>query len=251
MKKNRFWAIIAVFLFSAGCAEALTLLQLRNEIRRNLRDTSSSSDDQRYSDATLNEYINEAQREVVNIGWLSEKTTEYTLLPRTTYYSLPNDCINVFEVKFKKSGTSQFIVLDPTSFEELRRTMPSWESTPGTPVKYYIDQSTQSQATSSSSLVISYIPIAAALSTGTVVVRYYNMVDDLVNDGDIPFNAKRYYFTYHMMLAYHATMRIKMIEGLVAEATYYQGLFNNAIAIMRDKVGRNPGYYPGFGVATK
>ena len=83
----------------------LTLSQIRTEIRRNLRDNVSAR--QRYTDDTLLDYINQAQRDIVNETWLSMRTTSYVLTANTTYYDLPTDMIVISQVYFKdKSGST-------------------------------------------------------------------------------------------------------------------------------------------------
>lgn len=247
---KRILCILTVFISFSSILNALTLSQLRTEVRRNLRDTSATPSDQRYSDPTLLDYINEAQREITNITWLTEKTTEYILSPRTTYYNLPYDCINVEQVKFQKQNGSQWIVLDETSLGSLKRLNPTWETISGTPIQYFIDQTTYSTPSSSSTLIISYIPIPTNTSTGTVSVVYYNQPDDLSSDTDVPFNNKRHLYSYHMALVYHATMRLKAIEGRPDEAAFYNQLYTTSLKIMMEKIGRMPGYAPGASAAS-
>lgn len=249
MKKILF--ILAVFALGECGLEALTLSQVRSEIRRTVRDTSSTPEDQRYSDEVLLSYINEAQREIVNLSMLSEKATTYVLTPRTTYYALPNDVITVTQVKFRGIRDTQTLELNEVSRENLRQKSPNWESVNGTPVDYYVSQSTGSSASSTSTLLISYIPIPTTNSTGTVTVWYYNQVDDLVSDSDVPFNGKRNVYPYHMALVYYVTYRLKAIEGRADEAEFYLGLFNNQVAMMVANLGKLPNYRPSVNVPNR
>lgn len=233
--------LIVSFLFAFSVyGNTATLSQIRTEIRRNLRDTDSSR--QRYTDAVLLDFINEAQREVVNATWLGEKTSSYILSPLTTFYSLPTDLIVITNVDFKDRGNTT-LPLQEMTLRGLNARNPDWRRTQGTPLEYYVDK-----ATTSSQLQISYIPIPTSQSTGTVTIRYYYQVPDLSSDSDVPFDSKRHLYTYHQAIVYHATMRIKMIERRIDEANFYATLYNNYLAIIRNRLGDLPNYNPSVGV---
>lgn len=239
-------SIVFGFTFLSNL-QALTLGQLRTEIRRNVRDTNSTSDDQRYSDSTLLDYINEAQREITNATWLTEKTTEYVLSPRTTYYNLPDDTLNILQVKFTpRTGASNMIDMAETSRPQLKTTFPNWEAVPGQPVYYFVDQSSFSANTSSTSLRISYIPIPTNLSTGTVKIWYYNQPRDLLNDTDIPFDARKHIAPYHSAIVFYVTMRLKTLEGRSDEAAMYMNFYMNALKSLLHGIGQMPNYTPGM-----
>lgn len=242
-------ALATLLCFFAGCqgVYALTLSQLRTEIRRNIRDTGSTSADQRYSDSVLLSYINEAQREIVNVTWLLEKTTEYALSSRTTYYALPNDTINVIQVKFTNPGNARYVIdLDETSKSKLKSEMPNWEMIGGSPVQYLVDQGTFSSIASAIPLRISYIPIPTNLSTGTVKLWYYNQPTDLASDSDIPFDGKQHLVPYHMTIAYYVAMRLKAIEGRGDESVLYMNLYSSALKLIQRAIGSMPNYSPGM-----
>lgn len=242
MKTLKVILLLLCFLASRPL-HALTLSQLRAEVRRTMRDTSVNAEDQRYSDETIRLYLNEGQREVVNLTWLSEDTTEYALTPRTTYYALPADLISVEQIKFIKQGQTP-IFLNETSRMDLKRNQPAWTTVNGVPTQYYVSQATFSMSNSSSSLMISYIPIPTTQSTGTVSMMYYSMMDDLGADTDIPFNGKRNLSPYHMSLVYYVAARLKMLEGVSDEAAAYTQVFNNYINTMKARLGDLPGYTP-------
>ena len=243
MKRLNKFLFLLAFSFGLfyGSAQAQTLSQIRTEVRRNLRDTDSTR--QRYTDALLLDFINEAQREIVNATWLGEKTSSYILTPLTTFYSLPTDLIVITNVDFKdKQNTT--LPLTEMTLKGLNSENPDWRRTVGTPLDYYVDK-----ATTSNQLVISYIPIPTTQSTGTVTVRYYYQVPDLAADADVPFDGKRHLYFYHQVIVYHATMRLKMIEKKIEEANFYATMYGNYLKIIRERLGDIPNYNPSIGVS--
>lgn len=236
---------------SVSLGHALTLSQLKTELRRSLRDNPSDTARQRYSDSTLVDYLNEAQRDVVNTTWLLEKATGYALSPRTTYYTLPSDMLAVHKVYFT-NRSNQTITLKEFSQSGLYDTMPAWELTGGnSPVNYWVSHTTYSSPSNPTGLRISYIPIPSAngTSTGTVTVWYYFQATDLATDSDIPFDARRVLYPYHMALVYHACMRLKLIEGKSDEAKDYSALYQSYLAVLKNRLGQMPGYNPGMAVS--
>lgn len=249
--RNKLFAVAfcAIWL-SVSLGHALTLAQLKTEMRRNLRDTSSDTSDQRYSDALLTDFANEAQRDIVNTTWLSYKTTSYVLTANTTYYSLPDDIIVPVQAIFKNSGGST-IELNEVSLKSLYDNNVGWEKITGNPNQYVVTQATSSTANSTSSLKISYFPIPNNTSTGTVTLWYYNQVDDLVSDSDVPFNGKRNLYPYHMAIVYHTAMRLKIIEGRLDEAQLFSSLYLNSLKTISEKLGSMPNYNPSVGVLNR
>lgn len=236
--------ILFFLFFLSQSVYALTLANLKTEVRRNLRDTDPII--QRYTDAVLLDYINEAQKEVVNATWLAEKTTSYQLTALTTYYVLPQDFLAPKQVYFR-SGIQTPIVLQQDSQRGLYGKYPNWErlTTGSTPVEYWISNATSPSQSGVSPLNISYIPIPTNTSTGTVTVWYYNLVADLSADTDIPFENRRFLYPYHMALAYHATYRIKLTERKDDEAQLYFQMFKTYIDEIKNRLGLMPDYSPG------
>ena len=232
------YALIFTFLFSGAVVHALTLSQIRTDVRRNLRDTDATR--QRYTDAVLLDFINEAQREVVNATWLVEETSSYILTPFTTFYILPNKVIAVTHAEFKNRGNSTTPLIEKTR-KGLGSDNPDWKRGSGEPSEYFIDISSDSDQ-----LTISYIPIPIVTSTGTVTLWFVVQIDDLAADGDVPFNGKRALYTHHNCLTFWATARIKAIERKVDESTFYFQLFGNCVEVTRNKANARPNYTPGI-----
>ena len=229
---------LTVFCLSVVKAYSLTLLQIRTEIRQNIKDANASR--QRYTDAVVNDYINDVQRDIVNATWLIENTTTYDLIPMTTYYALPSDLIAIKKVEFGQRFRST-IFLDETTIFEISKSNQDWKRQVGTPVQYYVETSS-----TSTSALISYNPIPAnGVSTGTVNIRYYAQALDMSNDSDVPFSGHLVFVPYHIALVYGATMKIKLIEGETDEATAYGTFFNGYVDLIKNKIGQKPNYNPG------
>lgn len=242
--------ILAVFFcFNlAGNLAALNLADIRTEVRRQMRDTDATR--RRYSDALLLDYINEAQRVVVNATWLSERTTEYTLVANVTYYNLPVDLLAITNVYFKNKQNNK-IKLEANSQKALYGKNPDWERQKATPFEYWLSNATSPVVSATSTLKISYIPIPDWQSTGTVTVWYINHVQDLALDTDVPFENRRYLYPYHVLLSYHVTARLKLIERKIDESTVYFNMFNAYLEQMKGRLGEAPDYTPSFGVGKK
>lgn len=240
MKKLFLSAILC--LCAWGSANARTLSELRAELRRNIQDTHTSR--ARYSDATLLQYLNEAQNAVLSATWLSLETTSYELTRGTTFYSLPGDYLSANYVEFKDARGSARI-LEEMSLKGLGTNNSNWKMQSGVPSQYYVDMSS-----TSTNQLIAFIPIPGNVSsTGTVTVWYFSKTTDMSSDSDIPFNGKLNLIPYHMSIVYHATMRIKAIEKKTDDVTFYVQLFVQMITEMRDRLGSMPNYKPSMGVS--
>lgn len=235
MKKLLF--ILLAFLTTCAPGYALTLSNIRTEIRRNVDDTDSSR--QRYTDAVILDYINEAQKEIVNTTWLSEEVTSYILSPLTTFYVLPTDAINVNRIDFDDKNRNS-ITLERVTLAGLERN-PNWRKDTGQPIQYYVDESS-----TTNELIITYIPIPTVSSTGTVRIRYYSQVTDLASDSEVPFNGKRHLYPYHFSVVYHVTMRLKAREKKLNESLLYQGYYKKSIGILNERIKSIPDYSPGI-----
>lgn len=232
-----FHALLLLFPFKIN---ALTLSQIYTEVRRNVNDNPSDSSRRRYTDAALLDFVNTAQREIVNATWLSEKTTTYVLTANTSFYSLPNDLIAIMKVEFVDTAGG-ILELNETSLKKLYGENVEWRRQTGPPVEYYVSQANVSTA-SLSVLQISYIPIPTNTSTGTVNVQYFNQVVDLSTGTDVPFDSKRHLYQYHQTIVYNVTAKLKLLEMKAAEAQFYFQLYTNEVALMRDRINAMPNY---------
>lgn len=232
---------LALFLTLAGLASAhaLTLSEIETAIRRNMRDTSTDSTLQRYSDSLLLDFINEEQRQIVNLTWCVDTSTSYVLTSGTVYYDLPTDLIAVKQVLFTDRSNST-IWLDEWSERKVYQQEPSFATdSTGEPRKYF------TRSVGSTALQIAYLPYPnTTSSTGTVTVFYYNQATDLASSSDVPFDGAYQLYPYHWTIVVGVTARLKAIEGLVDEAKYYSDQFTLYVTTMKEKSSSHPNYSP-------
>lgn len=234
-------ALLAIWC-SAPPGRALTLSDLKTEIRRNVRDTSTSSTLQRYSDGLIRSFINEAQKDVVNDTWCLQNTTFYVLTAGVTYYALPSDFLAVMQVNYRES-TGRIRGLDEVSKRALFQQNPDWARQAGPPVNYFTQYSTQAATT----LDIVYVPIPTSASTGTAIIDYYSTVTDLSDDSDVAFNGLRHLYPYHHSIIDLVSYRISMIEGDVSAAEVYLKMYAGRVQTMMNRFKNSPNYLPSVG----
>lgn len=231
---------LATILLLSIC-EAATLSELRTAIRRNVRDTSTSTSFQRYSDSDLTSLVNEAQREITNAVWMLQTETSYTSVASTMFTNLPSDLLAVIKVGYLRAGTTTRIDLPEKTLPGLTAMNPNWESQTGTPTNYYVRQRTDNNFKQ-----MGLYPAPVAASTGTVYITYAAMPDDLSGASDVPFNGASWLVPYHKALSDYVSGRLKQIEGKNDEATGYFQLAGSEINRMKERLGELPNYTPGM-----
>jgi hypothetical protein len=228
---KRLFVVGAFLVLFSGQGRALTLSEIRTQIRLHTKDTSATR--QRFTDAQLNTLINEAQRDVVNNTWALKSYTTFELVSGTTYYALPSDLTDITRVTWKNKA------LPEKSKAGLDADVAGWELTGGVPSSYFQDQ-TQ----------LGYIGIYpfpnSATSTGTVKVEYVQRSPDLALDSDVPFNSVTRLKSYHDLLILYPCFKIFLIEGEQVKFTTYSQLYDSRLTLMRNTFGTNPNFNPGF-----
>jgi hypothetical protein len=219
--KRSFWLLLA---FVPSVAWSLSLADLETNIRRNVRDVSSTQ--QRYSDTIIDALINEAQRAVINDTWAVNSYTSITLVSGSTYYTLPATTIKVWRVTLDGANLPELDLkqLDADSGNGV------WSST-GTATAYFLDPS--------STTVIGLQPYPNS-SGGALKVFFHKLPVDLSSDSDIPFDGDIRLYAYHDLLVYHVSFRLLVIEDKLQEAQAYQALYGAGIQTMALNVGRKP-----------
>lgn len=226
-------ALLGLF---GGQAGALTLSEIRTQIRLHTKDVGTSSTRQTYSDSQLNTLINEAQRDVINASWAIQKQTTVELVSGTTYYDLPTDVMEITRVTWLDRN------LKETTFQEedAAASNSAWERTGGAPDSYFQDPSQPDK--------IGFQPYPnSATSTGTVKIFYIAYASDLSSDSDVPFNALDRMVPYHDLLIFYPCFKIFLIQGNQVKFQTYAQWYESRLLSFRDKYGTKPNYNPGFG----
>ncbi len=226
---------------SVSLSYGATLSELRTTIRRNVRDTATTSSFQRYADSDLTELVNEAQREVVNAVWVLQTETSYTSTASDMFTDLPSNFLAALKVGYLKTGSTTRTELTEKTLAGLTGMNSNWELQTGTPINYYIRQKTDNSLKE-----IGLYPAAVAASTGTVYITYAVMPDALSGDSDVPFNGAAWLVQYHKVLADYVSGRLKQIEGKNDEAQGYFSMAGVGINRLRERMGEMPNYNPGM-----
>lgn len=228
--------LMLAMILSVQIAQAMTLSDIRTEIRLRTHDVNSSR--YRYTDAQLKNLINEAQRDVNNGTWVTAKSTTTALVSGTTYYDLPTDIVAVLRV------TRDYKLLSETTIDALDAKFigGAWENSGGAPNSYFQDMSRPGQ--------IGLYPFPnSAANAGNMRIIYIAQPTDLSSDSDEPFNSEERFRPYHDLLVFFSCYRILMTDGSDKDnvkATSYRQEYENRLELMRQLVGRKPNYNPGL-----
>jgi len=214
----------------------LTLLQIRDAVRLRIKDVGISSQRQRFTDAQLNEFINQTHRDVVNVTWAVKRSTTIVLVANTTFYAMPTDFI-----------TADRLVFDNRNFEEesvqgldSRFNNADWRTTDGAPEIYFRDEQRPDD--------IGFYPFPddSGNSTGTVVLGYFAIAPDLSSDSDEPFDSINRLQQYSDLLIYEPVYKVFLIEGEGDKALEYRQYYEKRLELMVSLEGQRPNWKPGF-----
>ncbi len=223
-----------VFFFSIGAAQALTLSDIRTEVRVRIKDTFTNR--YRYTDQQLTNLINEAQRDVINNTWVLSKSYSFTTLANTTYYAIPTDLLAIQRVTSSNLNIPEvtLIKLDGDNGNS------AWETFSGSALQYYFQDYAQPNE-----IGVYPFPLDGN-STTTVKIIYSAQGTDLVSDSDTPFNGVPRYESYDDLLIFYPAYRVFLIEGEQDKATIYRQEYESRLTVMEQAIGRKPNYVPGM-----
>lgn len=216
---------------------ALTGSDILARARLMLRDTSSDSTRQRYSDTQLLNWLNDGQREANAQDFIVMSSFTFSLTSGTTEYALPSDFVATWRV------TINNLKLDQTSWNEQDSNSTGWQKiNPGTPINYYIYMA--------SNPTIGMIPCPSstyvAQSTPVVKMWYFQQTNDLTSTAQVPFNGWIQAYPYHSMLAYYIAYRGLWTVGDTEEATGYLSEWQLWLNGIKSGINRMPDFNPGF-----
>lgn len=234
-------AILSVACLACS-ARALTLAEMRTQIRRNVRDTSTDTTLQTFSNAVILSYVNEAQKEINAITWSDVGFSTVALVAGTSYYTLPDNFLAMSQVTWTRSSTGVTLELKEDSERHLIQTNPDFERmAAGPPINYFTRQS----ITGGNAIQIGLVPAPASTSLGTLNLQYIIQPADLSSDSDVAFDGLLFLAPYHNLIVYYVSGKLTMIRGRTDESTAYTALYNAGIQLMSQRVGQRPNYNPG------
>lgn len=219
----------AILLSLAGQLHAagLTLTDVETAIRRNVRDTASSSSLQRYSSTVLDAVINEGQRDVVSNTWILSKSTSITLTANVTYYTLPSDLIAIQRVT-RSFGNLPEVTL---AQQDADNGNAAWETTGASTPTYFFQDRSQTNKVG-----LAPYPTSAA----TIRIIYYCYAADLASSSDVPFNSEARFTVYHDLLVWYATYRLLYIEAFWEKASAFKGMYDTRLGVLLQDYGAKP-----------
>lgn len=224
-------AACVISAVSISYSYALTAADVIAKARIFLRDTSSDSARQRYSDTDLLGFLNDGQREANSYAWLLKSSYTFTLSGGTTEYAMPSDFMATWRVEYARKK------LDQTSINELDANSVSWKTASGTPQKYYLY--------TASTTLMGFQPAPTVLTTATVTVYYIQQPTDLTSTASTPFNGWVQLQPYHSSLAYYIAYRGLFTIGDTTLADRYYQEWSGFIEMMRTGMIKMPDYNPG------
>ncbi len=216
-------------------AQGLTLLQLETQTRILLRDTSADTAYQRFSQATIDRFLNEGQRQMQNDAWLYQGAFAMSLTAGINEYALPSDYITTVRVTISSAALTQ------VSFQGLDSNSTNWTVAVATPTQYFIDSFVSGTPSN-----IGFYPTPKVSSTNSVFVQYVRQVPALVNSTDVPFAGNSELLPYHDALADFAAGRCWTLLGRQDLATPMQAMYAARTAQARANLNKQPNFQPGF-----
>lgn len=230
MKKIKLF-LAALFLFGSA-SSALTLSEIRTQVRIRIKDSYSAR--QRYTDAQLNSFINEAHRDIVNETWVVVKSTSFQLSAGSTYYLLPDDTIDIQRLTLRDVPLKEISLQGQDGL-----TSSAWEVAAGLPSKYFQDPTQPGY--------IGFYPFPNSVSsTGTIKMQYFAQANTLSSDSDVPFDNQDRYLPYNDLLTIFTCYKIFLLEGEIQKAQFYGQEYESRVQLMRDRVRSKPNWFPGF-----
>ncbi len=224
--------LLAVISSPAG---ALTISDLVTRSRLYLRDTATDTSRQRFSNATLIEFFNEAQEEIVDQTWCLQDRVYYDLTASTQEYTVPTDFIKPLGVWISSQAIAEMTIRG-----ELDEGNKNWSLNTSTPTAYYIRRS-------SSVVVIGFYLTPSTTTTGQVRMDYLKSPATLSSTLDTPLGSGVYDLKpYHRLLALYAAYRGWMINGRPDLAAPYYQQYAAGVVKMKENLGTMPNYRPGM-----
>jgi len=214
-------------------SHALTGDEIITRARVFLRDTSQDTTRQKFSSATLVNFLDDGQKEANSLAWLLRSSFTFELRANTTEYFLPDRFIASKRVYYKNRSIPQ------TSFGAEDSQSRGWRSAScGTPNKYYIHFGTTP--------VMGFLPCPTNTSTGTIEVFQIEQPVTVVSSTQTPWNGWQMLSPYHSSLAYYIAYRGFQALGQPALGERFFQEWQLFIDNARTGLLKMPDFNPGF-----
>ncbi len=194
MKKTVFTVL---FLFLATISHALTLAEIRSEVRYAIKDSTKTVNTPRWTDDALNKKIDIIQRQIAVDTRCIYKEERSTPTANTSEYSMPTDCYIIDRVAYLSASsvtaTMQYKKLEPWTLPGLDISYQTyWENlSAGLPTMY---------AEKGNSIVLVPKPSAVYCSTGAIKWDYFAIPETVSEDSDEPWNGLKNLYGYQYLI---------------------------------------------------
>lgn len=222
-------SLLLVLALGVPAAWGRSLSSLRSDARLLAKDTGSAR--QRFTNAQIDDWINEGARAMMARAWCLQSSREFELVAGTTYYSLPSDFLAVRRL------TRENLQLQEATPEALDSRSRGWEAATGIPTYYFINLSSPN--------VIGFAPApSTSVDTGTIKMDYYAMSDLITTDASTPLLSTNRLAPYHHALSYYAASRMAAIDGRQTVAATYVAIFEQYQKTLTESCRDRPNYLP-------
>jgi len=246
MKKIVILALIGIFAFYPFIGEIDAFwnrAEIRTEIRRLVNDVNSM----RWTDAVLNDRINQAQDDV---AWRTRFMVNQTTVACTVgqlEYELPADCLIPIRICYDTDGssvTTKYEELDYATLDKLDRDNGQyWETrSSGTPKEYYYRGN-----------YVGLFPPPGQNYTGDygdLRLHYVVRPSTMTSDSNIPYtvgsNNYRMLFPFHQLIVWHVCAQCAADERDTAMMNFYWSKYLTDIAEIRVHLNNQPDKKGGF-----
>lgn len=216
----------------------LAASDLVSRARTLLKDASTSTNRQQFSDTQYLQWASDGQREANAQNWLLQSSYTFILAGGTTEYTMPNDFMFPNRVWYQQPQ-QPYTKIPASSMNDLDARSPGWINVSGTPLYYYVDMS-------ASNSMLGFYPAPIASSTGPVIVYYIQSTVDLSasNESALPFNGWMAMQPYASAIPYYMAYRgyLTLEENELANS--YLQFWVNSLLIMRQGINRQPDFNP-------
>lgn len=224
---------LILVIFLAGNASALTLPEMRDNVRTLITDNKLGGNAARcrYTDDQIDSWINEGQKIADSKSMCLYKSLEFDLVGGTTYYPMPDGYMMIRRVTRDKLAIQEMTPagLDGRSAE--------WENASGLPTYYFINFSTRSK--------IGFAPWPKlAVDTATINVEYIAYSPDLSTTNQVPFEGIKELYPYHYSLVYYAAYKASIVDERYEKAKVFMESFGPLVDLMKTQCVNRINYLP-------
>ena len=201
---------------------------LRTETRRLIKDTSTDTNRQRWSDTDLNSRIKLAQEDLVSrTSCLVSRGAAINIVADTTEYDLPTGFLHAIYVAYKDID-GDYIKLEPITLEELELYNGDWENTTSSePTHYYLRLGSGK---------IGLYPTPTVAVTSGLRIDFVKKPTAFSNDTTEALDAASHLSPFHEYLCYYVAHLCKLDEGNLMEANIFQMKYLEGIRDTRARI---------------